>query len=170
MLNYANLDNEEHSAFIREVDDISTPLLAQLYVYWRSKFKGDRLPSRPDIAPQEMKALLPYLWLMDVEEEPQRFRFRLIGTMVTTWAGREFTGEYVDFPIFGSNSEAIARQYAAVVSSRRPTIHRQRAPWPGREFHYYEKLMLPLISPSGARVDMLLCALTMLGVPPAPPR
>ena len=53
--------------------------LKALLAYWRQK-KGDRrAPTRADIDPAEIKRLLPYVGLVDVERSPLRFRYRLVG-------------------------------------------------------------------------------------------
>lgn len=64
-----------------------------LYDYWSSKRRGpDDLPSRDDIKPEEIKALLPYLWIMDFDRTTRTFRYRLIGTAVVEGVGEDFTG------------------------------------------------------------------------------
>jgi hypothetical protein len=41
---------------------------ARLYDYWASKKAGpDDLPTREDIRPEEIKSLLPYIWLLDFD-------------------------------------------------------------------------------------------------------
>lgn len=66
---------------------------AQLHDYWASKKPDDgELPSRDDIRPEQIKALLPYLWIMDFERQSQSFRYRLIGTAVVDGVGQDHTG------------------------------------------------------------------------------
>src|SRR5260370_17327555 len=54
--------------------------LAAIYQYWDGKRRGRLMPSRADIDPIELKPYLPQLVLLDVEGEPPRFRYRLVGT------------------------------------------------------------------------------------------
>jgi hypothetical protein len=55
------------------------------------------MPSRADMDPVELpRALLPNLFLVDVEESPRRFRYRLVGTELTAIMRRELTGRYID--------------------------------------------------------------------------
>ena len=64
-----------------------------LYDYWASKRRGpDDLPSRDDIRPEEIKPLLPYLWIMDFDRPTRTFRYRLIGTAVVEGVGEDYTG------------------------------------------------------------------------------
>ena len=73
------------------------PEQRQLFDYWRSKCGGRRMASRADIAPAEIKRLLPYITLIDVVAEAKpRFRIRLAGTQLREFFGREITGAYLD--------------------------------------------------------------------------
>jgi len=73
------------------------PEQRQLFDYWRSKCGGRRMASRADIAPAEIKRLLPYVTLIDIVAEAKpRFRVRLAGTQLREFFGREITGAYLD--------------------------------------------------------------------------
>ena len=119
------------------------------------------MPSRASIDPIEIPHLLPYVFLVDVEREPQRFRFRLVGTQICTWAGRDATGLYTDEPAFGPKGAALTRQYAEVAARRRARYTEQPAAQPERDFIFYHKLVLPL-SADGVHVNMLFCATDLL--------
>ena len=59
------------------------PKMIRLYEYWRKKAAGPGLlPSRRDIDPTDIPALLDNIWMLDVVGEPRRFRFRLIGDAI----------------------------------------------------------------------------------------
>ena len=140
---------------------IVVPALRQLYGYWLSKRPDGALPRRADIDPTEFAAVLPQVFLMDVEPSPLRFRFRLIGTEVTRAAGRDHTGHYLDDPTVGADVATLAPQYRAVVERRRAMRFEQQSTWFEREFQRYEKIMMPLAS-DGATIDMLFCGLAVL--------
>lgn len=130
--------------------------LRQLYAYWRSKSAGGRLPSRADISPADIPQLLPYIFLIDVERDPQRFRFRLIGTQICQWAGRDVTGLYIDDPLYGDRGIRLGKQYAEVAARGLPLYTEQPAQRPERDYVFYDRLVLPLAQ-DGRTVDMLLC-------------
>ena len=134
--------------------------LRQLYAYWRSKAKG-RLPARADIDPADIPQLLPFLFMIDVEHNPRRFRFRLVGTQVCTWAGRDVTGVYLDDPNYGPRGPIIQRQYAEVVDRGVPYYTQQPAARPDRDYIFYERLVLPLAA-DGRTIDILLCGVDVL--------
>ncbi len=144
---------------------IRSERLREVYVYWASKIVGGRLPSRASINPVEIPRLLPFVFLIDVEREPQRFRFRLVGTQICTWAGRDATGLYTDDAGFGPHGEALTRQYAEVVTRRRALYSEQPAARPERNYVFYDKVVLPL-SADGVHINMLLCASDMLAGTP----
>jgi hypothetical protein len=134
--------------------------LRQLYEYWLGQAKG-RLPARADIDPAAIPQLLPYLFMIDVERAPRRFRFRLIGTQICTWAGRDVTGMYLDDPAYGPRGEIITRQYAEVVERGVAYYAEQPAARPERDYVFYERLVLPLAA-DGRTVDILLCGVDVL--------
>lgn len=129
-------------------------VLKQIFAYWLAK-KGDRIaPSRSDIDPSEIKKLLPYIGLADVERNPLRFRYRLIGTEITTAYGHELTGRYLDEADLNAHEREIIEEYQRVVERCEPAC----ATWEyarddGRHIRY-ERLALPLSS-DGRTVDML---------------
>ncbi len=145
-------------------EQIQAPVLKRLFAYWSSKRADGQPPPRTAIDPADLRDILPYLWLVDVEREPWRFRFRLVGTKITEWAGREYTGRYVETEAYGPQAPTIAAQYREVAERCLPMWHQQHAPWIGREFRFYEKVMLPLLAPGG-NVGMLLCAMSMTSAP-----
>src|ERR1700758_816686 len=69
-----------------------------LYDYWLDKCRPNRIPSRADIHPEEIVALLPYVMLLDVTREQGIYRFKvhLIGTHMIDVFGFNPTGKYVD--------------------------------------------------------------------------
>jgi hypothetical protein len=148
------------------VDEIGSDRLREVYGYWRSKIAGGRLPARTAIDPLDIPKLLPFIFLVDVEHDPLRFRFRLVGTQICTWAGRDMTGLYTDEPRYGERGPDVSQEYGEVVSRRLPVYREQKAKRPERDFMFYQKLVLPL-STDGERVDMLLCATDALAPSPA---
>lgn len=140
--------------------DFCDPVLAQAFAYWWSHRQAGRLPGRADIDPADITAILPWIFLVDVERDAVavRFRFRLVGTGVAGWAGRDATGWALDEPRYGVQGDLIRRQYLSVVADGRPRAFVQYAPW----FRHaadrtYCKLLLPLAA-DGVQVDMILGA------------
>jgi hypothetical protein len=79
------------------------------------------LPKRGDIAPDQIKDLLPNIMIVDVERDPMRFRYRLVGTRVVEYNGVEFTGRYLG-EIGWPEEQDLIDGYAAVVKTRGPVF------------------------------------------------
>ncbi len=57
--------------------------------------------------------------IVDVERNPMRFRYRLVGTRVVEYNGVEFTGRHLG-EIGWPEEQDLMESYAFVVSSRQP--------------------------------------------------
>lgn len=69
----------------------------ELYRYWDGK-RGERdMPDRRDLDPlSEIPRLLSAVWLLDVEYDPLRLRYRLIGSDLTVAGAPARVGVYVE--------------------------------------------------------------------------
>ncbi len=116
-----------------------------------------RLPGRQDIDPTKLKALLPFINLVDVERhgEGLRFRFRLTGTLQTEVAGREISGRYVEDAVLPQYVERIRNNMRKCVTTGKPVYDRFPMPHPERDFIDTERVYFPLAR-DGETVDMLL--------------
>ena len=126
----------------------------QLYSYWRSKARGRAMPSRTDICPKDFVALLPTISLIDVEEKPQRYRFRLVGTELWNIYQREITGSFVDE--LDWRRDEWHTVYGEITRQKLPVQGVYHAPAPSQDHLVQHWLRLPLSS-DGERVDMILC-------------
>lgn len=73
------------------------PILGGVLSLWRAKLPEGGFPAKSDLDPTEMQAdALPNIILMDVQEEPRRYRYRLTGTAIDRIQNRNLTGTYVD--------------------------------------------------------------------------
>ncbi len=80
------------------IADIPDKRLQMLAHYWFSRRKPGDVPLRTAIDPLDFPALLPNIMLLDRVPSPDgdRYRFRLTGTHVALYTGRELTGCYLD--------------------------------------------------------------------------
>lgn len=134
---------------------LGATMLAELYIYWRTK-RGDRFaPSRADIDPVEMPRLLPHLMLIDVIDGGARFRYRLAGTEIESRFGCSMVGRYIDEMMRGRYADYLHDLYRELVSSRRPLYSESAYGSDDDSPLQARRLMLPLSS-DGAGVDMVL--------------
>ena len=75
---------------------IAHPMLATLLAYWHRKRGTRAMPARADIEPAELKALLPNIFMVDVEHAPFRLRYRLVGSALVDVLGQDIKGKYLD--------------------------------------------------------------------------
>jgi hypothetical protein len=138
--------------------ELQSPTLQRLYRYWRGKWQdGDRLPGRSDIDPLDFSYALGDVTLVDVLQEPLRFRFRLDGTRHVEHFGFDMTGQMLDdFPEPGMQ-QSIFESYRDIVENRTPRRRYRDLTADGRPFRY-EALLLPLAS-DGEHVDMIIVAI-----------
>jgi hypothetical protein len=76
-------------------EQITSGRVRHFDAYWRSKWVAGRMPGRSAIDPSEIRDLLPFLVIVDIERNPFRVRYRLCGTMVQKY-DEELTGQYLD--------------------------------------------------------------------------
>lgn len=137
--------------------DLTDPRFQRFYEYWRSKHRGDRLPGRQDIDPLEIPDLLPHVSMVDVvgEGASMRFRFRLVGTANVRFAGREFTGAFIEDVFEPADAARVHAAYRAIVETREPHSWLTSAAVRGNRPLRYSRLMVPLAT-DGETVDILM--------------
>ncbi len=112
------------------------------------------MPARRDLDPSGLRALLPYLTLIDRPDG--QFRFRLVGTAVTQDLGRDmtgsFVGSYVSPPEYAAALVAI---YERIFSTACPVFTTGEYRSASRAIHTVSRLILPL-SDDGRTVNMVV--------------
>ena len=131
--------------------------LRAVFAYWQDKCAGRAMPSRADIDPAELKPYLPNIALIDVEDDPPRYRYRLAGTELTKILDRELRGRYVDEMPLLYRRFALAA-YDKLLRERAPTYSRIDTFVPFLFNVRYERLLLPLAQ-DGERVNMVMAAI-----------
>src|SRR5262249_429256 len=107
-----------HRTTSLEFLDRCSPKIASFYRLWESKLRGRRMPARSDFDPLEMKEWLPGIVLVDVEHNPLRLTYRLVGTRSVTLKQRDVTGQRVEEGYHGSSLEEILENYNQVIRGR----------------------------------------------------
>lgn len=151
-------DDESPIRFTPSFDaalQIRSPMLRAIHAYWESKRGGRPMSSRDELDPLELGRLLPYVALADVEHDPLRLRWRLLGTHITRALGRDSTGKYFDEIYPGTLFEDVMAVYRRVLELRRPVRHHGLPSFFQKAFASYESIHLPL-SHDGETIDMIL--------------
>jgi hypothetical protein len=137
--------------------------LQELYSYWISIHPARGvLPGRQHVDPAAIPRLLPWIWLLDFQRAPLRFKYRLVGTEHVKALGRDATGEWLDEAHPHYKSSASPLQLAQAVNKaevgflRGPAVNYAKKEWMA-----IERIVLPLAR-NGIEVDMLL-GMTLFG-------
>ena len=132
------------------LDRVQSSVLRQLFQYWDEKRGHRSAPSRENIDPAQMVEFLSNVFLIDVEEEPRRYRVRLMGTALAHWYGRDLTGCHVD-----EIADQVPAALDEVVMIWEPWLVTGEYEKKTGRMMVYELLALPLSS-DGATVNMIL--------------
>jgi hypothetical protein len=138
-------------------DQLSDPDLVRFYDYWLALRGSRSMPSRRDIDPLQIPTgYLPDIMLIEVSQEPRRYRYRLVGTHVVTASGEDRTGRSFDDVSFFKTNPAVMQQFERVVNTGEPLYSAE--PFTnfvtGRSYDV-DRIMLPL-SNDDRLVDMVL--------------
>jgi hypothetical protein len=100
---------------------LTSQKVEQFHRYWHGKCTGGSLPSRAAIEPTEIPRLLPYLVIAEIEPEPMRVRYRLVGTAAVESNGSDFTNRYLDECNF-SVEPLLTGCYRRLIATRAPVF------------------------------------------------
>lgn len=154
---YAGEDTRE--SVVRTPEDVESPVLRELWAYWRARHDGATPPGRKDIDPVAIPALLPYVMLLDVlDGPPMDFRFRVVGTHVTVIHRADNTGRRVSEAFQGEERQTVLRLYRRTAEERAAIAYRGRPLRLDGRVLDYEIVHLPLVD-RGTRVHMILAGL-----------
>jgi hypothetical protein len=141
---------------------IVNPTLAFLKDYWERKRGARAMPSRADVKPSEMKQHLGWVVLVDALPGFGDFRYRTIGTRLTTYFPADATGKRVSeiFQPFGESVvNAMLAPYRKAARDIAVVHAWGAADWMGRAFLDFESIYMPL-SDDGVMANMVLSAVT----------
>lgn len=131
------------------------PDLAGLLALWRDKASAGDLPSRSAFKTAEMRAWLGHVSLLDVVDDPRRFRWRLIGSRIVERMGRDRTGQWLDEIYSGPALSEFIRLYETVVAKRAPFCFAGTLRFVGKQHVAFQAVVMPLAE-KGEDVNMLM--------------
>jgi hypothetical protein len=139
----------------RFLDAPENPELMSFYHLWRNK-RGLRLmPSKSDFDPAEFTALLPDVFIMQVQGP---YTVRLVGERVVEFFGRSTKGHPAGAFMSREGRDAMEQLMDLVVERRSPIFRAGAAYWSVSKPHKrFEACFLPLSSDDRS-VDVILAA------------
>ena len=144
---------DDHLAALQQ--RLTSKRLRRLLGDWNSWRRGREFPSRADVAPEKIVYMLGGIVLLDVEYQPLRFRYRLMGAALAARRGHDLTGKPLDANPDPELRAGLIRLNTAVVQTRRPQTYEYRihSAVTGRTYNY-DALNMPL-SEDGQTINMI---------------
>lgn len=126
--------------------------------YW-SLIRGDRdFPRRADLDPGAMPpGILPWICLIEVSEG--RYRYRLVGTGLREYVGRDVTGDFVENLSENQEYNDYLRTLLEEIRTKGGCVYSQVATQVGAETRKTNRLVAPM-SKDGDAIDMFFCCQT----------
>jgi hypothetical protein len=112
------------------VDQPRLQVIADFAAFWRSKASAGRLPARADFAIEELHRWFGHVLIMDVGADARDFRYRMIGTEITAFRDRDYTGKWLSECAYGETRESMISTFRNPVIHRRPMFRRGWVQWP----------------------------------------
>jgi hypothetical protein len=78
------------------IEQNRSQMVRMLHAWWLAHRGASGIPDRRDLDPAALRPLLPNLFISDVETDPFRIRYRLMGTKAARVTGFDITGRYLD--------------------------------------------------------------------------
>lgn len=128
---------------------------------WRSKSEGRVMPKRSDFTPRDLKDVLRNIVIFErAESSPSRYRWRLIGTNLTSMAG-DNTGKMLEDTLPPDHVARWTQCYDLVLDGGKPLRFLGRVHLKGREYLDAENLYVPLANDNDVPTfAMALCRYT----------
>ena len=126
-------------------EQAQTEKARKLFEYWLRLKHNGRPGSRTAFDPTEVPSLLSSLLLGDLEADPFRVFFRLVGTRVAAFSRLDFSGYYLESLDYkGRDSVEWLECYRYVHAHQIGVIGVNRVTWPDEQPMEYEFAVLPL--------------------------
>jgi len=148
--NYWVSSLEEMTAFIED------PRLLDLLKYWCGKRAGRLAPSRQDIDPSEISALLSYIYLVDFEE-PDVFRYRIAGTEISeTFGHGNLKGKTLSDILSPSGRDFVTNRWLPVIREGAIVCMKGQVYNSMNRYAFGERQLLPLADEPDGPITGLL--------------
>ena len=120
--------------------------------YWQHlKRRQNGMPFWDDVNVASLPKLADHLMLVDVFQDPQRFRFNSVGQRIRKRYGADLVHKFVDAIDAKAPLDYFTSEFSATIEGGAPTYYRGTRRGAG-----YHRLLLPMWG--NGRIEMMLCA------------
>lgn len=132
------------------------PMVDAFAELWRAKCGGAGAPDRADFALEELAPWFGHVIIMDMLEGGADFRYRLVGTAVTQFLDRDYTGRTVLGSNYSGAREQVLDTFRRPVLEGRPVFRSGHVIWArDRSWRRYQSVHCP-ITAGGTDVAMTI--------------
>ncbi|MGO1118450.1 PAS domain-containing protein [Rhodovibrionaceae bacterium A322] len=140
-------------------------LVSEFQRYWEKAKGRHAIPARADLDPADLHHLLPHMIMVDIEEDPQRVRYRMVGQEIQRVSGQDFSGRYLDELTFSppADSGYFLAGYSKVIESQQPHAALVPLRLDQSTVAHYESAIFPLSS-NGRRINRCIAVEDYMGI------
>ena len=131
-------------------------LVRQLYDWWSAGTGPAGITDRSAFDLIEHRLLMPNVMISDVETEPFRIRYRLVGTKVVANLGVDFTGRYLDELLVAGYAVPWMDYYRMAYAERRPRMGSVTDPTASGSTFVYEFGLFPVATGGGSEIRQFI--------------
>ncbi len=140
---------------VTSADELNDPILVALFSYWQGLPRTGSIPLYESVDVIDMPPhLLPNIFVVEVENQPRNYKYRLVGTELDRRNGFAGTGMRLsEMPI--DHTDKLAKEFDRIVDSGEPRFSSGVFITGDELFRDVERVVVPL-SHDGETVDILL--------------
>ncbi len=138
------------------------PSYEKLLDLWRTRGGDGKMPRRSQITPRDLKDILRNVLIFErIEQNPSRYRWRLVGTNITEVAGHTLTGKTFEESVPAEHIPRWIECGDLILDGGQPLRFLGRVHISGREYLDAENLYVPLANDNDEPTFILgLCRYT----------
>lgn len=146
---------------IKDGTKIVSGAVRRVLEYWRDLAKTGTLPSRRDIDPTVLGAVLPHVLLGEWSDCGTDFRYRVCGGSIDLIHGMACTGKSIAQIWPGPSGALVLSEYRTAQAAGGPYLHQVRKTSATNSDVSFERILMPVSNDNG-RPDMLFGAVDFL--------
>ncbi|SDG55581.1 MULTISPECIES: PAS domain-containing protein [Thalassobaculum] len=145
-------DSREHDV----VDHCDHPMVAGFADLWHGKRGSRAVPDRADFEFEELAPWFGHVIIMDMLEDAADFRYRLVGTAVTGFLNRDYTGRTVMESNYSGAQQKVLDTFRRPAREGRPVFRRGYVIWAvDKSWRTYQSVHCP-ITAGGTGIAMTI--------------
>lgn len=129
------------------VDGSDDPMVAGFADLWHDKRGSAAVPDRADFAIEDLAPWFGHVIIMDMLGDGADFRYRMVGTAITGFLDRDYTGRTVMESNYSGARAKVLDTFHRPVGEGRPVFRRGHVLWAvDKSWRAYESVHCPITS------------------------